>query len=180
MRGGIFIKSLDNHFAESALKKLFIGSQLDGIKFGVEPGATFVYFLHYSSQEPDLLWLNIEVNKFIVLPNKPSDLSSYNEKMDELDEEESLKRILEIRREEIADIALGEESPHLFITFKSGKVLIVNGYDKNFECWQAGDGAGYSGDQWLIAAVPGNGVAGWAPDDFSMSQSANGWEKFNE
>jgi hypothetical protein len=49
------------------------------------------------------LWLNIEVNKFIVFPKKPGDLPKYNAKIDELDEDESIKRILEIRREEIVD-----------------------------------------------------------------------------
>jgi hypothetical protein len=109
------------------------------------------------------------VNKFIVLPKKPSDLLNFNEKMDELDEEESIKRILEIRREEIVEIALGNKFPHLFITFKSGKVLFVNGYDKNFECWQAGDGEGYGGHEWLIVAVPGNEIAVWAPNDFKVT-----------
>ncbi|WP_051348783.1 hypothetical protein [Peribacillus kribbensis] len=151
------------------MKKVFIGSQLDGIKFGAGPGCTFLYFLHYKNQEPDLMWLNIEVNKFIILPKNSGNLPKYNEKMDELDEEESIKRILEIRREEIVDISLGDTSPHLFITFKSGKVLFVNGYDKNFECWQAGDGEGYGGHEWLIVAVPGNEIAVWAPKDFQIT-----------
>jgi hypothetical protein len=151
------------------LKKIFIGSQLDGIKFGVGPGSTFLYFLHYTNQVPDLLWLNIEVNKFLVFSKQPGDPPKYNEKMDELDEEESIKRILEIRREEIVDIALGDKSPHLLITFKSGKVLFVNGFDRNFECWQAGDGDGYGGDEWLIVAVPGNEIAVWAPKDFKAT-----------
>ncbi len=115
------------------------------------------------------MWLNIEVNKFIILPKNSGNLPKYNEKMDELDEEESIKRILEIRREEIVDISLGDTSPHLFITFKSGKVLFVNGYDKNFECWQAGDGEGYGGHEWLIVAVPGNEIAVWAPKDFQIT-----------
>jgi hypothetical protein len=39
--------------AEKALKHMFIGSQLDGIKFGLSPATTFLYFMHYNNHEPD-------------------------------------------------------------------------------------------------------------------------------
>jgi hypothetical protein len=39
--------------AEKALKHMFIGSQLDGIKFGLRPATTFLYFMHYNNHEPD-------------------------------------------------------------------------------------------------------------------------------
>ncbi|RVT60735.1 hypothetical protein [Niallia taxi] len=80
----------------------------------------------------------------------------------ELSEEEAINTILEIRREQIVDISLGENSPSLLISFHSGKCLYINDYDKNVECWQAGD-------DWLIVAVPGNEIAAWTPDDFELN-----------
>lgn len=151
------------------MKKIFIGSSLDGRKFGVGPRATFIYFIHYSDKEPDKLWINIEVNKFAVLnSNSKSGLGVY-ENMKELSEEEAINTILEIRREQIIDISLGEKSPSLMLSFKSGKCLYINGYDENYECWQAGDGEGYTGDDWLIVAVPGNDIVIWTPDDFELN-----------
>lgn len=59
----------DKVIAEGILKKLFIGSQLDGVKFGIGPGAVLAYFTHYSNYEPDLLWVNIEIMKMTVVPS---------------------------------------------------------------------------------------------------------------
>ncbi|WP_308160512.1 hypothetical protein [Bacillus sp. ISL-77] len=36
----------EKQFAERALQHLFIGSQLDGVKFGVGAGAIFIRFMH--------------------------------------------------------------------------------------------------------------------------------------
>ncbi|TXC92727.1 hypothetical protein FS935_00510 [Metabacillus litoralis] len=48
-------------FSKKALKHLFVGSQLDGVKFGVGPGSILIRFMHYTSnQDPDELWINIE------------------------------------------------------------------------------------------------------------------------
>ena len=58
-------------------------------------------------------------------------------------------------------IKLGETSPHLHIIFNSGKILFINGYHEKYECWQAGDGHGFTGDEWLVVAVPQNGIATW-------------------
>lgn len=159
----------DREFAECALKKIFIGSSLDGIKFGVGPRSTFIYFIHYSDREPDKLWINIEVNKFTVLNNKSKSGLLVSENIKELCEEEAINTILEIRREKIVDMSLGENSPSLMISFNSGKCLYINGYDENLECWQAGDGEGFTGDDWLIVAVPGNEIAAWTPDDFELN-----------
>lgn len=52
------------------------------------------------------------------------------------------------------------------MTFQSGLTMFVNGHHDMYECWQAGDGAGYGGHQWLIVATPGDDIAIWAPDSF--------------
>jgi len=86
--------------------------------------------------------------------------------MRELSEEEEFKLVFELRREKVTAVRLGDRSPHLFMEFQSGKVLFVNGCHEKYECWQAGDGLGYSGDEWLIVACPGNGISIFAPNEF--------------
>lgn len=54
----------DREFAEWCT---LIDGSLDGIKFGVGPRSTFIYFIHYPDKEPNRFWINIEVNKFAVL-----------------------------------------------------------------------------------------------------------------
>jgi hypothetical protein len=48
--------------------------------------------------------------------------------------------------------------------YASGNTIFINGYHSKYECWQAGDGKGYTGDEWLIVAVPNNNIAIWSPD----------------
>lgn len=85
--------------------------------------------------------------------------------MEELTEEEQFKLLYFLRREQVIDIKLGDVSPHLYITFKSGKTLFINGFNENYECWQVDDGQGFRGDEWLVVAVPQNGIATWSPQN---------------
>lgn len=154
-------------FAEKTLNHIFVGSQLDGIKFGLGPGAVFIRFERYIMQErhPNQLWLNIE-SYWNVFPKGTNTFPNSEAEMKELSEEEEYKLIFEIRREKVAHVRLGELAPHLIIEFESGKTLFVNGHHAIYECWQAGDGPGYTGGNWLIVCAPGNSIATWAPDSF--------------
>jgi hypothetical protein len=158
------------NFSEKALKYIFIGSQLDGVKFSVGPGSILIRFMHYtgfnkSKNQPDELWINIE-SKWNVYSSEIKDYPNTEDEMSELTEDEEHNLIFKLRREKVVDIKLGESVPHLFIIFESGQTLFVNGHHKMYECWQAGDGAGYSGEDWLIVATPGDDIATWTPDDF--------------
>ncbi|MBT2742613.1 hypothetical protein [Bacillus sp. ISL-77] len=156
----------EKQFAERALQHLFIGSQLDGVKFGVGAGAILIRFMHYTTnQEPDDLWINIE-SKWTVLPNGMKNYPSSEDEMEELTEEEEYNLVFKLRRDKVVDIKLGNSVPHLFIVFQSGLTMFVNGHHNLYECWQAGDGAGYTGEEWLIVATPGDQIATWVPDDF--------------
>ncbi len=154
-------------FSEKALKHMFIGSQLDGVKFGAGPGAILIRFMNYnnSNNQPEDLWLNIE-SKWNVFSSGNNDYPNSEDEMSELTEEDEYNLVFKLRREKVVDIKLGETVPHLFIVFQSGKTLFVNGHHNMYECWQAGDGSGYSGDNWLIVATPGDDITTWAPDEF--------------
>lgn len=156
----------DKIFAEKALKRLLIGSQIDGVRFGSEPGMVYIYFAHYSEQDPGIIWLLIEIKKVTVFANLEQLKTASKENLKELDDKESFQLFLENRREKVKDVWLGSESPHLCILLESGKVLYVNGEDENYECWQIGDGYGYVEDEWLVVAVPGKAIAVWSPEEF--------------
>jgi hypothetical protein len=154
----------DKLCAEVALKQMFIGSVVDGIKFGHGPGSTLFFFMHYSDNplDFDFIWLNIEDPIWGVY-DSPDKIPKSPDDMIRLTEEEGFFSIFNIRREKVIDVKLGEISPHLYITLKSGKVLFVNGYHQKYETWQASDGIHESGE-WLIVAVPGNRIASWTPN----------------
>lgn len=154
-------------FSEKALKHLFLGSQLDGVKFGVGPGAMLIRFMHYdeSNNRPDDLWINIE-SRWNVFPSEIKDYPTSEDEMGDLTEDEEYNLVYKLRREKVVDIILGESVPHLIIVFQSGQSMFINGHHNMYECWQAGDGGGYTGEEWLIVATPGDDIATWAPDDF--------------
>jgi len=160
------MKKINKDFAERALKRLLIGSQLDGLQFGAGPGAVRVCFAHYSEQAPDTLWLNIEVRKIAVISDQNRLMSISTEKLKELNEEDSFQLLLKHRRERVDNVWLGEDSPHLYLSFESGKALYINGQDEDYECWQVGDQFGYGDGDWLIVAVPENEIAAWSPEEF--------------
>lgn len=152
-------------FSEKALKHLFIGSQLDGVKFGPGSGSILIRFMQYTDKQPGDLWVNIE-SKWTVFPSEFKDNPHSEDEMEDLTEEDEYSLVFKLRREKVIDIKLGESVPHLIILFQSGLTMFINGHHDMYECWQAGDGAGYTGEEWLIVATPGNDIATWVPDDF--------------
>lgn len=104
---------LDNEnkrFAERVLNHIFIGSQLDGVKFGLGPAALLIRFEHYDNHSSDQTWLNIE-SRWAVFPKVNKSFPASEEEMVELSEEEEYKLIFELRREKVTGIKLGCKSP---------------------------------------------------------------------
>ncbi|PEW51367.1 hypothetical protein COE01_16585 [Bacillus thuringiensis] len=153
----------DKIYAEKVLKNLFIGSQVDGLQFGISSGAIKIHFtnFHDSVDYDEQLYINIE-SKWCLF-NKPQKRYPINE--DEFEDssvEEEYERIFKIRRQKVTDIQLGLESPHLIINLESGQIIFVNGFHNYYECWQAG----VLCEQWLVVAAPGNEIVTWTPDEF--------------
>ncbi|HHQ8913956.1 TPA: hypothetical protein ACSVZR_004248 [Bacillus cereus] len=149
----------DKIHAEKVLKNLFIGSQVDGLQFGISPGAIKIHFtnFHDSVDYDGQLYINIESKWFLF--NKSTKKYPLNEDdFEDYSEEEEYGRIFEIRRH----IQLGLESPYLIVTLESGQIIFVNGFHDYYECWQAG----VQYEQWLVVAAPGNEIATWTPDKF--------------
>jgi hypothetical protein len=153
-------------FAMRALNYIFVGCQLDGVKFGLGQGAFLIRFEQYVNHSPDQLWLNIE-SRWAVFPKGTQLFPVSEAEMVELSEEEEYQLIFELRREKVIAVRLGTQSPHLHIEFESGKTLFVNGHHDKYECWQVGDGTGYTHHKWLIVATPGDGISTWARDSFN-------------
>ncbi|PEB37426.1 hypothetical protein CN936_25820 [Bacillus cereus] len=153
----------DKIYAEKVLKNLFIGSQVDGLQFGISSGAIKIQFtnFHDSVDYDEQLYINIE-SKWCLF-NKPQKRYPLNEdEFEDSSEEEEYERIFEIRRQKVTDIQLGLESPHLIINLESGQIIFVNGFHDYYECWQAG----VLCEQWLVVAAPGNEIVTWTPDEF--------------
>ncbi|WP_066060012.1 hypothetical protein [Robertmurraya korlensis] len=158
-------------FSEKTLKQLFIGSQLDGVKFGPGPGSLLIRFMHYTNKQPDDLWVNIE-SKWTVFSTINNNYPNSEDEIEDLTEEDEYSLVFKLRREKVIDIKLGETVPHLIIVFESGLTMFINGHHDMYECWQAGDGTGNTGEDWLIVATPGDDIATWVPNDSKLGENS--------
>lgn len=154
----------DKVLAEKVLRVLFAGSYAAGMKFERQGLSTFICFEREGNREPDEAWLHIELKKFAVFPDWESAQAAAAEILPERGEEEALQEIVKVRAQKVASAKLGNMSPHLFLLFESGSVLLVNGFHEQFECWQAGAGTGYR-DDWLVVATPGSDIAVCMPEE---------------
>lgn len=158
------MKTEEQFSAEKVLKYLLIGTQVDGVKFGLDSGTTILNFSNYSRKEESDFVLSIET-AWTLYP-KPTDYPSCEAEIPNLTEKEQFQHIWSMRREKGVNVELGSLSPHLIIHLDSNKVLFVNGRDPNYECWQLEE-EWMSGD-WLVVAAPGDEVAVWCLDGFEV------------
>lgn len=156
----------DKVFAEKVLKYLFVGAQVDGLEFGLSTNTTKIYFSEYENHNKyeGKLYINIESN-WVHTEKNPEQLKSLLRKTNKYSEEEAYRKIYDLRRKKVMNIQLiDDESPHLLIEMENENYILVNGYDINYECWQAG--TEFDEEIWLIVAVPGNELTTWVPDTF--------------
>lgn len=168
MKSGVKeMNARDKVFTEKVLKHLFVGSQVDGLEFGLSSNTTKVYFSESENHNKyeGKLYLNIE-SKWIQTEKNADQLKSLLIETKKYSEEEAFKKIFDLRRKKVTDIQLfDDKSPHLLIEFENEDYLLVNGEDMDYECWQAG--TEFDEEIWLIVAVPGNELTTWVPDTFN-------------
>ena len=150
---------LDRQLAEDVLNRLFKNSTVNGLRF-------FTPQLLVDGPK-DILqdgYINL-TSEWVLLDSSSSE---YPERFEELTQEEEEMEIHSMRGQEIDNVKIHSPWPHLLISFKSGKVLFINGKDEMYEPWTAGlTNHGKDSDTWLVVACPGGGLAVWAPDNWT-------------
>jgi len=155
------MKKRDKNLAEEVLRFICVGAQIDGVRFGI---GFAVLFNHLNDPSPisyEAIYLTIETN-FVVLPTLPLSLPHFAQST----LNERLSALASLQGQRIVDVRLGETSPHLLITFDSGRILFVNGHQLEYECWQLGLTEAVNNEMWLIVAMGNDNIAIWAPDRF--------------
>jgi hypothetical protein len=80
------------------------------------------------------------------------------------------ERLALLAGQEIVEASLGEDAPHLILTFDSGRVFFLNGARMNYECWNLGTVTQEEEKKWLIVAIPGNDIALFPPSGATRSK----------
>ncbi len=135
--------------ASKILIHLFNTAAFVGIDFGSGPNHHLLYFKRSNHEA----WLSIEGPWHVHTADAP------------FDEGLQLERLIQLRRERVHHVHLGDEHPHLELTFESGNTLFINGFHEQFESWQAGDARPLGGDQYLLVAMPQGELAVFVEED---------------
>lgn len=64
----------------------------------------------------------------------------------------------------IVDIKLGDNIPHLLITFENGQTLFINGHHSQYESWD------FYAEDFHVVATPEDGLAIWHPHGFKADK----------
>jgi hypothetical protein len=154
-----FDYATDRPRAEAILRRLCVGAQVDGIRFGPIPQ---LLITDHASDKPPVsgqAYLNL-ASTWHVYPYRPDTLPRGEDALEMLEEAEEVRRLCELRGALITEVELGADAPDLLLTFADGRVFFLNGHHDQYEMWQFGV-AFAPGLGTLVVACPGNEVAVW-------------------
>jgi len=158
----------DKRLGEAALRYLCRGTQVVGVRW-----YAFNFFIEISpvNAQPqgvaksDLM-LTVE-SRWTVFPTRPDHFPVAAGDLPELSLEERVAALARLAGQDIVDVALGDHHPHLVLTFESGSVFFLNGFDEDYECWNLATIDELDDYKWLIVAVPGGAIGIFIPQDFA-------------
>ena len=158
--------SKDKQLAESVLRHLCEGSDIDGIRFG--PALQILITDHASDKEPihGQVYLNLG-SAWKVFVARPDSFPDGEGDLPGVTPEEQIQTICSLRERTIVRVELGKHQPHLILTLDDGRVVFINGKHEAYECLDMG--VAFGGGGGLVVACPGGDVAVWAPSKFAQS-----------
>lgn len=154
----------DKRQAESILHDLCLGKQVVGARWYA---SNFFIEIETVSLNPrqalnDDLLLTVE-SRWTVFPTRPDHFPEREEELPNLSLEQRVVALARLAGQEIVSVAMGDDHPHLILTFDSGSIFFLNGRHDSYECWNLSTVAAPDSHDWLIVAAPGSEVAVFAP-----------------
>jgi hypothetical protein len=159
------MESETKNLALKVLRHLLVGNYFHGLRFGWPH--IFVY-----NNDPRLLRVKSEVyimceSRFKVYDDIPVTYPTCEEDIEQISKDEELRLICSLRNDKINDVAIGDNAPHLIITFESGRVFFMNGHNDQYESWEVGTIDHDDDEDFLVVVVPGDDFAVWVPKSFN-------------
>jgi hypothetical protein len=161
----------DRTLAEAVIRRLCVGAQIDGVRFGPVPQ---LLVTDHATGKPPIhgqVYLNL-ASTWRIYPERPAAFPRGEDALPEYDEGHALQLLLELREAEIAGAELSADAPDLIFTFADGRVFFLNGRHERYETWQLGVAHARDDPPWLVVACPGDEVAVWAPPGFDAAAPA--------
>lgn len=152
--------------AESALRMLLVGATFVGAKWYGTLLALLARTAFAADGRPyevsyGEIVLSIE-SRFALFADRPPRLPDRAEDLPDVPFHEQVGTLARLANDPISDVTLGERHPHLILTFASGRVFFLNGYDEKYESWTV-QTRNCTGGDWIIVAVPESAIAVFDP-----------------
>lgn len=148
---------------ETLLRYLCLGAQIKGVLFGVGFVVLFDHFNNPAPVDYDDIYLNIDT-RWAAFPHLPQALPDNEEDYPTQSLVEDVSALARLQGQQIIDVSLGNQRPHLILTFDSKSVLYINGYHEQYETWQLGVRSNDNPQLYLFVARPGGAdIAIWTP-----------------
>jgi hypothetical protein len=148
---------------EAVLCTLCIGLQIVGARWFA---SSFSIALETVNPHPHRerydLCLTVE-SHWTVFPTRPERFPASEAELPDMSLEERLVALARLAGQDIVEVSLGDEAPHLILTFDAGSVFFLNGAHESYECWNIATATEEVDKNWLIVAVPGGQIALFAP-----------------
>lgn len=151
--------SADRHRAETVLRRVCVGTRIDGVRFGPVP--QFLIAGHATSKPTTggQVYLNLG-SSWRLYASRPVAFPRGEDTIEGLSDDDAFRQLCELREAVIENVELAADAPDLVLTFEGGRVFFVNGRHEQYETWQFGV-AFPQAIGVLVVACPGNEVAVW-------------------
>ena len=140
-----------SELAESILRRLLVGSIVNGVRFGV---LELLFDTQAVSGEPSLLL----ASAWTVYPERPDAFPENESDIDEGTSDDELALAVSLRHKEVLSVEVFSPWPHLVLTFTDKSVLFLNGKSDRYEPWIAGV-YGDQKERTEVIACPGGDFA---------------------
>jgi len=142
--------------AQKALEQLLLNESVDGIRFGPVPQILFTSQAEGKPPVKGQTYINLAA-RWSLYPARPEVLPQQEDDVPELPDDQQLRAICGLREAVIQKVELGNDAPHLILTFEDGRLMFINGRDDKYESWQAG--IAFEPVGLTVIACPGGEIA---------------------
>jgi hypothetical protein len=127
-----FDYSADRHRAEAVLRRVCVGAQIDGIRFGPVPQ---LLITDRATTKPPIrgqVYLNLG-SSWCLFAGRPVEFPRGEDAIEVLSDADAFRQLCDMREAVISNVELAADAPDLILTLEGGGVFFLNGRHDQYE-----------------------------------------------
>ncbi len=157
----------DKPLAEAILRHLCIGRRICGVLIYATPTLTIDTDDEDSMERPASLRISAVSRVLEEIPPNLPELDFQEARGEDWRQpvSELLAAVAYLGWHKITAVRIGDNVPHLLLTFSNGQTLYINGHDR-YECWEISDGSTVAEREFWVVGGAGDVLQIWCPEEF--------------